>query len=598
MIEPAARPRRRLTLSHWIVIGLALLAFGLSAVLSNSVFERLPHLEDEVAYLFQARTLAGGHLVIDSPEPSRAYWQPFVVDYEGTRFGKYSLGWPAHLAIGVLLGEAWIVNAAFAALSVAMVFRLGAEVFNKETGVVAAALVACSPAAILLNATLMGHTTAQFWAIVFVYAFWRIERGRRPIRWGLVAGLALGLCLINRPATGAAFALPFAAYALVKLARLGWRTLRHHEPARPLGRLAAALAALSIVTILLGMAIPVYNAAATGEPTRNLYRFVWDYDRIGFGEGYGRSGHTLEKGVRHMRFDLSLTAADWFGWQWPPVINAAGDVRPDLANHFLTEGDYYPALGLSWLLLPFGLIVVYRWRSAYVLLWLALGLLWLGWPLIGDGDLSRDPRVAWIVVAGLGIWLCAPLVVLRDRLQTWTWLLVAIILSLLVIQLTYWIGSQRYSTRYYFEGLFAAALISALPIVWLAQRTRKSLVYGLFAAVLLVSLVINTLPRVSVLTGFNLMDRRLIEAVEARREPGREVLVIVTGEDVRWRSYGELMVVTSPYLDSPIVAARSSTSLPRASILERFPDRQVIDMVAQENEAWFADEPPPVLPPQ
>ena len=478
---------------------------------------------------------------------------------------------------------------AFAALSVVMVFRLGAEVFNKETGVVAAALVAVSPMAVLLNATLMGHTTAHFWAIAFVYAFWRIERGRHPVRWGLAAGAALGLVLINRPATGAALAIPFAAYALVRLARLAWPALRRRAPARPLARLTAAFVGLAVITMLIGMVIPIYNTAATGDPTRNLYRFVWDYDRIGFGEGYGRHGHTLEKGVRHMRFDLSLTAADLFGWQWPLVTGEDGAVRPELADHFINEGDYYPALGFSWLLLPLGLIVIYRWRSAYVLLWLALGLLWLGLPFAGDGALSRDPVVAWVTVAGLTLWLCAPLVMLRRRLETWGWLLLSIILALIIIQLTYWIGSQRYSTRYYFEGLFAAALISALPVVWLAQRTRKSVVYGVFAVVLAVSLAVYTLPRVGVLTGFNLMDRRLIEAVQARIEPGRDALVIVTGEDVRWRSYGELMALTSPYLNSPIVAARSSLTLPRADILARFPDRQVIDLIGEENEVRFAD---------
>lgn len=590
MTSPAAPSRRRLTLAHWIVIGLALLSFALSAILSNTVFERLPHLEDEMAYLFQARTLAGGHLVIESPAPARAYWQPFVVDYNGTRFGKYSLGWPAHLAIGVLLGEEWIINAAFAALSVAMVYRLGREIFSQEAGVVAAALVAFSPAAVLLSATLMGHTTALFWSLVFVYAFWRIGRGKKPIRWGLAAGLALGLILINRPVTGAALAVPFIAYALVQLARLAWPILRRRAPFRPLGRRAAAFAALSLVTIVIGMAIPAYNAAATGDPARNLYRFVWDYDRIGFGEGYGRHGHTLEKGVRHMRFDLSLTAADWFGWQWPPVIESDGAVRPALVDHFINEGDYYPALGFSWILLPFGLIIIYRWRSVYVLLWLALGLLWLGIPFGGDGALSRDPVWAWVTVFGLLLWLCAPLAVLRDKLETWGWLMVAIMLSLVILQLTYWIGSQRYSTRYYFEGLYAAALLSALPIVWLAQRTRKSIVYGALAVVLAVSLVLYTLPRVGVLTGFNLMDRRLIEAVEARLEPGREALVIVTGEDVRWRSYGELMALTSPYLDSPVVAARSSLTIPRAEILARFPNRQVIDLIGIENEVEFPGE--------
>ena len=163
-----------------IAVLLAFFAFFMSALVSRTVFERLPHLEDEMAYLFQARTYAGGNLVIPTPEPRRAYWQPFLIDQGGERFGKYTPGWPMQLAVGVLLGQTWIINAFYAALTVALVYRLGREIFNADVGVIAAALTAFSPMALLLDGTLMGHTAALFAATLFLYAYWRIERGKRP----------------------------------------------------------------------------------------------------------------------------------------------------------------------------------------------------------------------------------------------------------------------------------------------------------------------------------------------------------------------------------------------------------------------------------
>src|SRR5688572_28153218 len=79
---------------------LVFFAFSMSAVLSRTVFERLPHLEDEVAYLYQAKIFARFQAVVPIPEPRRAYWQPFVVDYStsGNRFGKYTPGWSALLS--------------------------------------------------------------------------------------------------------------------------------------------------------------------------------------------------------------------------------------------------------------------------------------------------------------------------------------------------------------------------------------------------------------------------------------------------------------------------------------------------------------------
>lgn len=171
---------RPLAWHHLIALLLVFFAAAMSALVSRAVFERLPHLEDEVAYLYQAKTLAGGQLVTAIPEPRRAFWQPFVVDYEptGMRFGKYSLGWPLLLAPGVLAGQPWLVNALCAALTVALVYRLGRELFGPDAGVIAAALTAFSPMALLLNGTLMGHTAALLAVALFMYALLRVERGR------------------------------------------------------------------------------------------------------------------------------------------------------------------------------------------------------------------------------------------------------------------------------------------------------------------------------------------------------------------------------------------------------------------------------------
>ncbi|MCB9456762.1 MAG: hypothetical protein H6671_12315 [Anaerolineaceae bacterium] len=93
---------------------------------------------------------------------------------------------------------------------------------------------------------------------------------------------------------------------------------------------------------------------------------------------------------------------------------------------------------------------------------------------------------------------------------------------------------------------------------------------------------------------FNQISPELIEAVEARRTDDRPILALVTGDSVRWRAYGALMSVTSPYLDSDIVAALDNTQPGvRDAILARFPDRQVIELLAEDNYAWFPDEPRP-----
>lgn len=618
-------------------------AFGAAALLSRTVFERLPHLEDEVAYLYQAKIFARFQAVAPIPEPRRAYWQPFVVDYSatGSRFGKYTPGWPALLSTGVNLGAPWMVNALLAALTVALIYRLGSEIFNRDTGLIAAALAAFSPMTLLLNASLMGHTAALFYVTLFIFAYWQLEQGRRAVRWGIVAGITLGLLAITRPLPALALAVPFIVWSGVRLLKALHRRdtetpadsqrnfddaelapsiisaferpapakspafavseTQHSAPGtqHAVWKLLKPLLALSICTLIISAATPAFNAAATGDFRQNLYELVWSYDKIGFGECCGRNGHTLEKGLRHARFDLSLTAADLFGWQ-------IGTFTPEVNAHLLNDGDYYPNTGLSFVLLLPGLLAGVLWRQKgrserFWLLagWMAISGIWLVWSINRPPELLQNASFAWLWMGASLAWILLPVTLL---LRTgalpqvrYTWLLWSVLLCVLLFQMTYWIGSQRYSTRYYYEALSAAALLSALPLAWLARHVPRPLIYGGLALVLLYSLFAYSLPRISVLHGFNFIGQAIIQEVEAQREGDTPVLVIVTGSDsgdsrVRWRAMGSLMAVTSPFLDSEIVVAWDYQAAGvREQILSRFPGRQIIEMDATGNEAFFKD---------
>ncbi|MBI1258660.1 MAG: hypothetical protein GC204_14425 [Chloroflexi bacterium] len=626
-----------------IAVLLAFFAFFMSALVSQTVFERLPHLEDEMAYLFQARTYAGGNLVISTPEPRRAYWQPFLIDQGGERFGKYTPGWPMQLAIGVLLGQTWIINAFYAALTVALVYRLGREIFNADVGVIAAALTAFSPMALLLDGTLMGHTAALFAATLFLYAYWRIERGKRLLLWGAAAGIALGLLVANRPISGIAIAAPLILWSAIRLLRglLQRRQVAHgnivddvgpqadmpslpmteaslqlEQPATPPDEIArrrfvprvnvpisgfvptlAPLAILSLFTLLIASIVPINNYVAVGSPTKDLYTLVWSYDQIGFGPCCGRSGHTLEKGIRQARFDLSLTASDLFGWQIGSMTDASGTVNPDISNHLLTQANYWIELGVSWILLPFAFLVAYRRKAIFIVIWVAAALGWVEFALnFQHGTLMQNPQFSWAWIITALIWLYLPLFFWRDRMRAWTWILWSAAIGLVVMQMAYWIGSQLYSTRYFYEGLTSIAIISALPLAWLARRISRPLIYGLLALALAYSMYFYSIPRISVLHGFNFINQTRIDDALARRTGDQPVLVLIDGASVRWRAIGPFMALTSPYLNSDVVGAwnyEGTDGKVRQQILDRFPDRQVIELDGADNYAWFPDQPPP-----
>jgi 4-amino-4-deoxy-L-arabinose transferase-like glycosyltransferase len=603
-----------------VAIVLAFFAFVMSSVVSQQVFERMPHLEDEVAYQYQAEIFARGQWVMTCNEPSRAFWRPFVKEYEhsGTKtcFSKYTPGWSVALGLGEAVQQGWIINAFFALLTVALIYRTGTEIFNRDVGIIAAALVAFSPAFLMLNGTLMAHSAALFYTSVFTYAVWRIEKGHKPYFWAILAGVALGWMLVTRPASTVAVAIPFIAYIGLRLLKQlsdsdTWRggfisVLKSAQP----------FVVLSIITIALGSITYIYNYQATGNPRENLYTLVWSYDKVGFGECCGRSGHTLEKAVRQTRWDMSLAAADLFGWQ----INGwtGSDMPTHLREFLLTRATYWEPTGLSFVLLPFGAIIGLFWgihlhkdrkalitRLVLLAVWVIGGYLWCIAPVHWFSKAILTSHISsWLWIA-LGIlWLLVPFFWLVRRPHPpqvrYTWMFIAIAGVLVVFQMTYWVGSQRYSTRYWYECIGGLAILSALPIAYLVRySTLKPFVYGAFGVLLAIAHFNYSIPRVSVLYQFNNITQTYLDELYARATDDRPILVIVNGDTsgdraVSWRSFGVFMVNSSPFLDSNIVTARVYTGNEemRAQVLAKFPNHQVIEILGVGATFEFLDGQP------
>ena len=69
-----------------------------------------------------------------------------------------------------------------------------------------------------------------------------------------------------------------------------------------------------MTVILVGSLQLLWQFAATGDPFLNLYTLWWEYDKVGFGPGYGRYGHTLNLARVNTEFSLQVGSRDLFGW--------------------------------------------------------------------------------------------------------------------------------------------------------------------------------------------------------------------------------------------------------------------------------------------
>lgn len=294
------------TLPVWL---LSIAACVLATALAWGVLSAMPHLEDEHANLFQATVFAGGRVTADEP-PVRpdAFSVPFIIHADGRVFGKYPPGYPLLLALGALIDQPWIINALAAALSVWGVYLLGRDLFDHPVGLLAAALGAVSPMALMLSGTLLAHTTTLTALVFFAWAFMRARRSgeRRRSRFAVLAGFTIGWAVISRPWTAAAIGAGFVLIALNDLL---------HHPRRHV-RVYALMAGAAFIIVSIW---PLYNWLATGSPTTNTYTLWWPYDRVGFGPGYGRlDGHTWDLALLNFKYDFPDLGVMLLGW--PAVL--------------------------------------------------------------------------------------------------------------------------------------------------------------------------------------------------------------------------------------------------------------------------------------
>ena len=471
---------------------LALSGLVITAWVSDAVFERIPHIEDEFAYLWQAEVMAEGQISQPSPEKPRAFLVPFVVDHEGQRFAKYPPGWPAALSIGALVDLPWLVNSLLAGFSLWLIYRLGTKLLGRGLGLLAELLTLSSPMFLMLSGSLLSHTLSLFLALAFQLA-WLDSfplRGVSREQWApdkliLIAGAgSLGLLVLTRPLTAVAVAMPFALYGVYLLVR--------GKPRDKKKLLILALVTIGIASLLL-----IWQWALGGSPFRNLYTLWWPYDRLGFGPDVGvtESGHNLCWALQNTRFNLSVGLHDFFGWPY-----------------------------LSWLFIPFGLIVLCPRRDSQLVL--------------------------------------------------------AVFISLVIAYGMYWPGSWLYGPRYYYEGLPSVTICSAAGVSWLGGwlgkwrgqvRWRRLSVFGLAALLVAQNTIFYIPTRVWGMRGLYQITREPMDALS--QIAADDVLIIVHTQ--KWFEYARLLLLVEPYREGNLKICSSYGAEADEDVIRIYPGRRI-----------------------
>jgi hypothetical protein len=485
---------------------LSLAAILISYLVADRVFERIPHIEDEMAYVWQAQVIAHGNLTLPSPRDTKSMITPFVVDYNGRRFGKYPLGWPLVLAFGVALNLRDWVNPMLAGLGIWLTYCLGKKILDQRMALLAVALTLTSPFFLMNSGSLLSHPLALVLSLAFALAWFdSFPQAETPAplpAWLTVsvAGLSLGVLALTRPFTSIAVGLPFFIHGLFLLAR-GDKSTRFK------------ILTIGALTVFVAALIPLWQFVVTGDPTLNPYTLWWKYDKVGFGADFGNQpgGHDLYQAWLNLKLSFSAGWSDFFGWK-----NA------------------------SWIFLPFGLFSI------------------------------RKNRRAWLVAS--------------------------VFVSLVLLYVAYWIGSDLYGPRYYYEGFYSLTLVSAAGMFWLAEsvaqesRARKwtqSAVILLGVFLFSYNLLIYLPKRLDDMTGLYGITRGMFAPFESAQAQKQTPALVVVHFTKAWTEYGGLLELQNAELTSPFIFALSRGARADAALAHDYPNRRVIYYYADEPNKFY-----------
>lgn len=503
-----------MTRSDRFAVLISLLAVLASYLVTERVFESMAHIEDEMAYVWQSRAISGGQIMVPTPPQPDNFLVPFVVDYNGQRFGKYPLGWPVLLSLGERLGIRSLVNPLLAGLGVWLIYKLGKRTMGETVGLLAAGLTLTSPFFLINSGSLLSHPLGLVLSAAFALAWLDAFRPPKPNNvWlsTLVAAGSLGVLALTRPLTAVAVGLPFGLHGIYLLLR-GDRNTR------------LRLVALGFIMLLFGSLHLIWQFTLTGDWLLNPYTLWWEYDKVGFGPGFGHrpDGHTLDQAWINTKHSLYAGRRDLFGW-----------------------GPF------SWIFLPFGLWAIRRNFSA--------------------------------------------------------WLPASVFPSLVLIYMSYWIGSWLFGPRYYYEGLYSLTLVSAAGIAQLAgwpttpgepfpnfsgwRRLRPLAITALLALLVSANLLFYTplrLKNMFALYGVQHADLEPFLTSSAQELTPALIIVHPAG---KWSEYGSMLELMDPYFSTPFVFIISRGTESDAAVIDYFPNRKAYHYYTDEPYKFYIIHP-------
>jgi hypothetical protein len=311
--------RQSRSLDRFVIV-VAIWIAALAAVLSYFVYQQHPHVPDEVIYLYHARYFADGKLTVPAPLVPEAFRLYMIPYHSANWYSIFPPGWPAILALGVLLGVPWLINPMLGAVNVLLTYILVQEIYDRRVARWSVLLLCISPWHLFMTMNFMAHTFTLTCALLAAVNVSQARKTGKP-SWAFVGGLASGMISLIRPLDG------LIVSGLVGLWAIGVRNERSKVP---------MVVALALGTLMIGSVGLAYNKLITGVSTVDpLSAYYEDYFgpkkfTLGFGHERGMGwaidafpGHSPLEAILNAGLNLFSLNIELFGWSTGSLLVAS-----------------------------------------------------------------------------------------------------------------------------------------------------------------------------------------------------------------------------------------------------------------------------------
>lgn len=285
-----------------LLIILVLLCASIILIISiNFVFHETPVTDDEYTYDFQAQTLLAGRIINPPPPVKENFNNVFIINDGRSWVGKYNLGHPIIIAMGMLLGNRYIFTIILSISTLLLIYFITYELFkDKKLAFFSMVFGALSPFFYLISSSRLSHTTSAFFLAFFTYLFLRslrTENSKFKIFISLLAGFSVGYAFNTRPLTAIGFSLPFIILLTKKL---------FSDFKNTLGITIGMMVGFFIVFFFTLW----YNYKISGNPIVFPFNYYSSEEAIGF----GTYGHTPFLGLKNLIVEFFRLNITLFGF--------------------------------------------------------------------------------------------------------------------------------------------------------------------------------------------------------------------------------------------------------------------------------------------